>query len=122
MGTFFVDIEINGPTAQAPVVLNALVDTGAAHTAMPEDVLDQIGIRRRSRRLFRQAGSPRVERPLGQARVSISNSGEEDEFYVPVIFLPKGSTPLLGATTMQIFGLAVEPEGERLLPSEALLY
>lgn len=121
MGTFFVGIEINGPTAQAPVVLNALVDTGAAHTAVPEDVLDQIGVRRRSTRLFRQAGGQRIERPLGQARFSINDSYEEDEFYVPVIFLPRGATSLLGATTLQIFGLAVDPEGERLLPSEALL-
>ena len=122
MGTFLVEIELNGPITPKPVVLNALVGTGAAHTAVPEDVLDRIGVPRRTTRHFRQAGGQRVERPLGQALLRISESDEDDGFYVPVIFLPRGADPLLGATALQIFGLAVDPEGERLLPSEALLY
>lgn len=122
MGTFSVNMELDGPTTRDPVVLRALVDTGAAHTAVPEDVLEQIGVRARTTRRFKQAGGERVERPLGQARMRLADSGEDGEFYVPVIFLPRGADPLLGATSLQIFGLVIDPEGERLLPSEALLY
>jgi predicted aspartyl protease len=40
---------------------------------------------------------------------------------VPVLFGPEGSRPILGATTLEILELAVDPIIGRLMPSEALL-
>ena len=122
MSAFYVEIELTGPASPAAVRLKALVGTGASHSAVPEDVLADISITARTTRCLTEADGQRVERPLGQARMRIADTPDSEEFYVPIIFLPKGAVPLLGAAALETFGLVVDPQGERLLPSEALPY
>jgi hypothetical protein len=38
-----------------------------------------------------------------------------------VIFGPEGAAPLLGATTLDLFNLVVDPVGRRLMPVPGLL-
>ena len=118
MGTFYVDVELAGPWSTDFTVVNALVDTGATYTAVPESLLTQLGIQPRSTRRLRQADGQTVQRPLGQVRMRL----EGEEFDVPVIFLPENTSPLLGATALETFGLVVDPDRQRLLSTEALLY
>lgn len=118
MGTFYVDVELGGPSSTEFITVNALVDTGATYTAVPESMLRQIGIQPRSTRCLRQADGQTVQRPLGQARVRL----EGEEFDVPVIFLPENTSALLGATALETFGLVVDPDRQRLLSTEVLLY
>ena len=94
------------------------MDTGATYTAVPASLLNELGVQPRSTRRLRQADGQRVQRPLGQARMRL----EGEEFDVPVIFLPDNTTPRLGATSLEIFGLIVDPARQRLLSTEALLY
>ena len=118
MGTFSVDVELGGPSTNDFVTISALVDTGAAYTAVPTSLLNEIGVQPRSTRRLRQSDGQTVHRPLGQARMRL----EGEEFDVPVIFLPENTSPLLGATALEIFGLIVDPDRQRLLSTEALLY
>ena len=118
MGTFSVDVELGGPFTNDFVTISALVNTGATYTAVPGNLLNQLGIQPRSTRLLRQADGQTVHRPLGQARMRL----EGEEVDIPVIFLPENTSPLLGATALEIFGLIVDPDRQRLLSTEALLY
>jgi predicted aspartyl protease len=46
---------------------------------------------------------------------------EGQELIVLVVFAPEGMDPLLGATALETFGLAVDPINLRLVPVPALL-
>ena len=117
MGTFSVDIEIGDPEGREFVVVNALVDTGATYTALPESLLHRLGVRPRVNRRFRLADGRVVRLPLGATVMRLA----EEEWPVPVIFAPEDVSPLLGATALEAFSLVVDPNEGRLVPSDALL-
>ena len=116
MGTFYVDVEIGDPDGREFVVVNALVDTGAAHTSLPEVLLRQLGVQPRVERLLRLADGRVMRRPLGATMLRLAG----EEWSVPVIFASEDAQPLLGATSLQAFGLVVDTDGERLIPADAL--
>ena len=117
MGTFGVAIQVGNLYGQQFTDVEALVDTGASDTTLPESVLEQLGIQPISRRSFRLADERLVEYPVGQARLRLDG----DEFIVLVVFTPDGTMPLLGATTLETFSLGVDPKGKRLIPVPGLL-
>ena len=41
---------------------------------------------------------------------------EGREHYVPVIFAPDNATPLVGAVTLEILRLGIDPVAEKLVP------
>ncbi len=97
----------------APV--SPVVDTGAAHSMLPESLMKQLSIEPEQQLGFILADGSRVKYGYGFARFRIDG-------YVrpcPVIFGPDGNY-LLGASTLEIFNLVVDPTGERLLPAEWL--
>lgn len=110
MGQFEVQIGIGrmGDEQLAPVT--ALVDTGAAHSVMPESLLKRIGLTPLEYRPYSIADGSEVEYGYGMARFSL----EGREFPCPVIFGAENQF-LLGATTLQIFNLMVDPAEEKLI-------
>jgi len=117
MGTFSVEIEV-GDLGGAPFRrVEALVDTGSSDTAIPEDVLKGLGINPTGTRQFRLADESLVTYPIGQARVRLRGQ----ELVVLVAFTPKGTMPLLGATTLETFGLGVDPVGRELMEVPGLM-
>ena len=90
--------------------VTALVYTGIAHSVMPESLLSKHGIAPLEYRLFAVAGGNEVEYGYGMAQFGIDGR----EFHCPVIFGADGEY-LLGATTLQIFNLMVDPAEERLV-------
>ena len=46
---------------------------------------------------------------------------EGEEFIVPVVFGPEATQPLLGAVTLEIFRLGIDPVRQRLIPVDGLL-
>jgi len=117
MGTFSVDVEIGDPEGREFVVVNALVDTGATYTALPESLLQRLGVRPRANRRFRLADGRVARLPLGVTAMRFM--GEEWPVYV--IFAPEDARPLLGATALEAFSLVVDPNEGRLVPADALL-
>lgn len=97
--------------------VSALVDTGATHSMMPESLLSTLRLAPLKQVRFRIANGGRVEYGVGEARFSV----EGQERTCPVIFGPEGRY-LLGATTLEILDLMVDPSAPnpRLVPLEEL--
>lgn len=117
MGTFSVPIQIGDLESRQYVDVEALVDTGATYTSVPEDTLAQLDIGVRETRSFELADDRLVEYPVGYANIRIDGH----EIIALVVFAPRGTTPLLGATALETAGLAVDPIHRRLVPVTALL-
>ena len=117
MGTFRVTIQVGDPSGQQFIDVEALVDTGASDTALPEDVLVQLGVHPVDRFTYELADDRIVEYEVGEARIRLEGRKRTSQ----VVFGPPGMTPLLGATTLEIFHLAVDPVHMRLIPVTGLL-
>lgn len=118
MGTFRVTIGVGHPHGGDFTPVSALVDTGATHSMMPESLLTALSLSPTERKRFRMANGDRVEYGIGEARLRI----EDSERTSAVIFGPEGRY-LLGATTLEIFDLMVDPTAPnpQLVPVEELL-
>ena len=90
--------------------LEALVDTGATYTVMPRDVLDDLGVVVEGNRFFEIADGSEIELQVGEASIRVG----ERRVTVLVVFGPEGIAPLLGATTLEMASLAVDPIRETL--------
>ena len=112
MGTFSIQIQAGDLAAQQFVAIEALVDTGASDTMLPRDILRRLGIIPVDRFTYSLADETLVEYDVGEARIRI----EGRERTTQVVFGPEGVSPLLGATTLQLFHLGVDPMQERLVP------
>ncbi len=117
MGTFSVQIQVGDLAGVRSVQVEALVDTGASDTVLPQDVLRELGITTLDQFTYSLADGRVVEYDVGEARLRL----EGRERTTQVVFGPEGVTPLLGATTLQIFHLGVDPITERLVPVQGLL-
>ena len=110
MGLFEVAVGLGRINGGELTPVKALVDTGAAHSVMPESLLMRLGLTPIEYRPFTIADGSEVEYGYGMARFGI----EGREFPCPVIFGAEGQF-LLGATTLQIFNLMVDPSEEQLV-------
>lgn len=116
MGTFSYTIEVGDPQGERFEALDALVDTGATYTTMPATILERLGVQRTERRQFRLADERVVERDVGQTWVRIDGRA-----FVRVVVFSEGDQALLGADSLEGFGLVVDPIGRRLIPVPGLL-
>ena len=111
MGTFSVMFEVKNANGQEYASVEALVDTGASYTVLGEDLLANLGIQPDEQEQFQLGDDSIVEWNIGEARLRLGGS----ERTSPVVFGPPGVSPLLGALTLQIFRLTVDPVNERLV-------
>ena len=117
MGTFLVQIELGDPEGRRYETVEALVDAGATYTTVPGSTLRRLGVSPHTRGTFVLADSSRIERDIGRTWLKL----EEGEEIVRVIFGDEDSQPLLGAVTLEIFRLGVDPVSQRLIPVPGLL-
>ena len=117
MGTFSVAIQVGKQVSGDFVDIDALVDTGATYSLLPRDIADQLGIMAAGQRSFQLADDSIVNYDVGEARLRLQG----DELTVLVVLAPEGTPPLLGATALELFGLAADPVNQRLIPVPALL-
>ena len=104
-------IEVGNLGGGDMIGVSVVVDTGAIHTMLPESLLTQMRIQPMLERSFGFADGNEQIRDVGFCRIV----WEGDEAVCPVIFGPEGKY-LMGATTLEIFDLAVEPGEHRLVP------
>ena len=97
--------------------MEALADIGASHTLLPRDVLISLGIEALERVSFQMADERVVEYEVGEARIRLDGR----ERTILVVFGPVGAAPLLGATTLEVFNMAVDPVTPRLVSVPGLL-
>jgi predicted aspartyl protease len=95
------------------------VDTGALYSFIPEDCLEKIGVEPSVKRNLILSDGRKDSRPLGFCDFQIE--GLEGSIPCPVIFAPKGSLFLLGATALENFGVEVDPIQKKLKPILAII-
>ena len=117
MGTFQVSLDVGDPQGQSYESIEALVDTGATYTTLPASFLRGLGVTPMTRGSFTLADGRQIEMGLGQTWVRLDGSA----FIVPVVFGDEASQPLLGAVTLEIFRLGVDPVERWLIPVHGLL-
>ena len=112
MSTFYQNMGIAAIREGPSTDLEALVDTGSTYTWIPSAVLNRLGIEATERRLFDTADGCVIERELAEIPVRL----EGRVYFSLVVFGNPGTIPLLGATTLENFGLGVDPVRKRLIP------
>ncbi|MCX7000403.1 MAG: hypothetical protein NT106_08940 [Candidatus Sumerlaeota bacterium] len=95
------------------------IDTGALYSFVPEDCLQRIGVEPSVPRNLVLADGRQETRLLGFCDFQIE--GLEGSIPYPVIFAPKGSLFLIGATALENFGVEVDPLQKRLKPILAVI-
>ena len=117
MGKFTVPIEVADPQGRQYRIVEALVGSGAAYTVLPATVLERLGVVPHSTRGLVLAEGCRVKHGFGRTWIRINGHEEVS----PVIFGDDGAQPLLGALTLEIFGLSIDSVNGRLMPMDALM-
>lgn len=116
VGTFRVNLWIGNLFTDSGTAVQALVDTGATYSMIPASTLQQLGIQPVEVRMSRIADGSRIEMQTSWARFS----AEGRNAVARVSFGPEG-VYLMGATTLEDMGLAVDPVDLRLIPQGTLL-
>lgn len=120
MGMFKVKVTLTNPNDRKKSFSeNFWVDTGALYSFVPEDRLQTIGIEPVHGRDLVLADGRRERRLLGEALFSIE--GHDEQLTCPVIFAPKESLYLLGATALENFCMDVDPISKTLKPIVAVI-
>lgn len=115
MGMFTVQVGVGHPAGGDLAPVDAIVDTGAAHSMLPESLLTRMAIPPLEQQEFIMADGRPVHYGFGMARFRL----DDRERPCPVIFGPDGNY-LLGASTLEFFNLVVDPAGEQLLPARLI--
>jgi clan AA aspartic protease len=97
-------------------VVEALVDTGAVHLALPADVVATLGLVEIDRRQFRLADGTLRELPIAGA-LHIAILGRTLE--CSAVVLPAGSTPLIGQIPLEGMDLVVDPRSREVTVNPA---
>jgi len=120
MGMFKVRVKITNPSNPARFFEEDFwVDTGALCSFVPEDRLQQIGIAPLHSRELILADGRKDRRLLGEALFTIPELDET--MTCPVVFAPKESLYLLGATALENFGVSADPTTRHLKPVASVI-
>ncbi len=117
MGTFQVEMGVGDPQGLRYEYVNALVDSGSTYNILPGSLLRSLDVAVQRSGTFRLADGRLVQRELGQTWIQIN----EEAYIAPVIFGNDDAQPLLGAVTLEIFLLAIDPVQMRLVPVNGLM-
>lgn len=117
MGTFHHRVEISAGETGPFVALDALVDTGATYSQFPRAVLARLGVTAHDRAEFILADGRTIVRDLATVVVRIGGKTR----HALCIIGDADTRALLGATTLELFGLAADPVNRRLVPAPLYL-
>jgi predicted aspartyl protease len=116
MGIFHARIGVANPDIGEFQWVDALVDTGANYSMFPESLLDQLlNLSPIDSATFRLADGRVQTYQLGQANFRIGDR----ERISPVVFGPEDRY-LLGAVSLQSFGLIADTTNHQLVPAPEL--
>ncbi|HEX4000517.1 MAG TPA: retroviral-like aspartic protease family protein [Pirellulales bacterium] len=115
MALTFVEGVVTGKKKRATVAF--LVDSGAVYTLLPEKDWKAIGLKPKRMMTFTLADGTKVERAISECHISLP----QGDRHTPVILGEAGDEPLLGAVTLEILGLVLNPFNRSLHPMRAML-
>lgn len=94
-----------------------LVDSGAHFTVLPAAMVKALRLKPAYSQRFALADGRIMERPVGNATVRL----DDREIIVPVVLGESGDGALLGVTTLESFGLMLDPFKRKLYHSKLML-
>lgn len=117
MGSIEIGVRVSNPAEHGQgEEITLLVDTGATFTVLPGDMWQRLDLRAETTRRLRTADGRVLERGQGLAYIEVD--GQRGT--VPVIEGGQGDMPVLGVTSLEILGLAIDPVRRVLVPTEHL--
>ncbi len=118
MGLTVLHVAVGNPAKpKVTESLEFLIDSGAFYSVVPARILKKLGIKPLGRDEFRLADGSRITRKRGGALFRYGDRvGVAD-----VIFGEPGDSMLLGATTLESLGLALDPLKRELKPVPMVL-
>ena len=116
MGMFTVPVEISNPSRGGAASIEPVVATGAGFSVMPASLLKSLGLEPVEQNEFMLANGEIRVYSVGEARFKINGR----ERTTPVVF-GDDDVFLLGAVTLQSFGLVADTNEHRLVPARMLL-
>ena len=111
VGTFSVTLNVINADGSRYKEVSAIMDTGATHTVLPQEMLAEMNIASVEKIPLTMADGREVVWEYGQARIALNGRS----FICPVVFSPNKEY-LLGATTLETFNLMVDPMEQQLVP------
>lgn len=115
MGTFHVYLSVGHPEGGDGEQVLALVDTGSTHSILPASLLEWLHIQPYDRQRVAVADNRYQVWDVGKARIVY----RDKEWVCPVVFGPDEQY-LMGATTLELFNLAVDPGRKELVAAEQI--
>ena len=116
MGITFVEGRASGPSGKERTV-SFLVDSGATYSLLPKADWEAIELESKRLLTFSLADGTKVERSVSEAYIVFP----QGEAHTPVILGEEGDEALLGAVTLEILGLVLNPFDRTLQPMRMLL-
>lgn len=98
--------------------LEFLVDSGAVYTLLPQRTWQALQLKSKRTEIFALADGTTVERRVSECHIAFPKLGDG---HTPVIMGEPGDQALLGAVTLEILGLVLNPFNRTLQPMRMLL-
>lgn len=118
MGMTQVTIKIKNPqNPKVQVKEQFLVDSGAAFTVIPADLVKKLKLEPIYEKEFSLADGKIVKRKIGSALIEF----EGQELPSAVVLGKKDDVRLLGALTLESFGLALDPFERKIYKAKLML-
>lgn len=96
------------------VEVEAVVDTGATMLVLPQDIIDELGLRKMREVKVRYANNKTEVKPV-YGVVTVEMCGRAGEFNV--LGEPEGTQPLIGQIILEQLDLIVDPSTRRVIPN-----
>ena len=116
MGLSYLDGTVTGPSGVQRQV-RFLVDSGATYTLLPLEAWQAIGLKPVRRVQCVLADGTSIERDVSECQLSLPQGSA----HTPVILGQAEDEPLLGAVTLEILGLVLNPFQRSLQPMRMML-
>ena len=118
MGILNIMVQVGNPEGTSFEDLEVTVDTGSSYTAVPRTVLERMGVPVDESASSILADGREVPVDVGETTIKL----EGRQFHTPVIFAGEGEPALLGVVALEQARLAVDPLGQKLVPTTLLRY
>lgn len=117
MGTFNVEFDIGSAYGDRTLPLVGMVDTGSLYSIIPSSILDELDIARDEAELFSLADGSTIEMSIGLVLITMDGKART----VHVAFGNDPDIVLIGAMTLERFGVAADVLNKRLVPARITL-
>lgn len=118
MGITFVKLMVKNPKITSKKAEEKfLVDSGAHYTVLPANIVRELKLKPVYEQDFSLADGRVIKRKIGSAIIEF----EKKELPVPVVLGEKDDTAILGVTTLENFGLLLDPFNRKIYHSKLML-